>query len=380
MMNLLKISNFKCFVSQEIEIRQLTIMAGANGYGKSTAIQAILYLRNSIEILGRLFDDYYVLETPQIKKEIPLNDNYLLSLGNSSYVINRNESHDKIVLSMQYAGKDIFIKYIADSFEPKLHLTIAECSSFVAAEFPILKKEFYYLNAERIGPRLNQKIQFFRYPHAGWQGEFVAQLISERSGYMHVETDRLYPETSNPGIEFQVNEWLNYMIPGVRISVKLSPETFTAQIQIENSYTKGDPTIATNIGFGISYVLPIIATGLIAKKGSYFLLENPEAHLHPSAQSKIGNFLAMVSSSGVNVIIETHSDHVINGIQIAVAEKKIDNSLVAVNFFDHDSENNQPNITAINISPKGELTSWPSGFFDQSQIDYSQLIRLRKNV
>ena len=85
----------------------------------------------------------------------------------------------------------------------------------------------------------------------------------------------------------------------------------------------------------------------------------------------------MVAKSGVNVIVETHSDHIINGIQIAVAEKRILNTSVAINFFSHVNGISQPNVNSINIKEKGELSEWPKGFFDQTQIDYSHLFKLR---
>ncbi|MGQ2984356.1 AAA family ATPase [Flavobacterium sp.] len=377
-MTKLKINNFKCFKDIDIELRPLTIMAGGNGNGKSTAIHALLYLRHSIESLFKLFEGYYVSEKPDINQDIALNDKFLLSLGNSGYVINRNANKEEILIGITDTEDDFVMTYLADSYQPRLYLTASKCSGYNASKHSIFKADFYYLNAERIGPRLTQRVQFFTYPNAGWQGEYVAQLISERSGYLPIEDDRLFPGTTNPGIEFQVNEWLNFIMPGVRVSVRNNPETFTAQIQIENIYTKGDPTVATNIGFGISYVLPIIATGLIANKNAYFIVENPEAHLHPSAQSKVALFLAMVANSGVNVILETHSDHVINGIQIAVAEKKIDSTQVGINFFDQDPQTDQPVVNVIGITAKGELSEWPNGFFDQSQIDYAKLFRLRK--
>jgi predicted ATPase len=165
---------------------------------------------------------------------------------------------------------------------------------------------------------------------------------------------------------------------GVKIRVETSPNTLTAQILIENQFTVSDPTLSTNLGFGISYILPIIATGLTAKAGCYFVVENPEAHLHPSAQSRIGRFLAMVASSGVNVIIETHSDHLVNGIQIGVAEKKINNEAVTINYFSHKEKSIQPDVQPISITDKGELSDWPSGFFDQTQIDFAELFNLRK--
>lgn len=126
---------------------------------------------------------------------------------------------------------------------------------------------------------------------------------------------------------------MQYLMPEVSVSGRIDHKMQCAQIIVENHYTKGDPVVATNIGFGISYVLPIIVTGLIAKPDTIMVVENPEAHLHPSAQSKIGQFLAVIAQSGVNVIVETHSDHVINGIQIATAKHIISKEHVSINFL-----------------------------------------------
>jgi predicted ATPase len=238
--------------------------------------------------------------------------------------------------------------------------------------------QFYYLNAERVGPRVNQPLQFSDYPNAGWQGENTAQLMSLEGGYFKIDKERRFENTETYFLQDQLNNWLDFIMKGVKVKVEASPKTLTAQVLIENQFTVSDPTLSTNLGFGISYVLPIIATGLTAKKGSFFIVENPEAHLHPSAQSKIGRFLAMVANAGVNVIIETHSDHIINGLQIAVAKTEVENDLVTINYFSYKEGNVQPDVQPISLSEKGELSDWPTGFFDQTQIDFAELFKLRK--
>jgi predicted ATPase len=167
---------------------------------------------------------------------------------------------------------------------------------------------------------------------------------------------------------------------GVTIVPVKDSDTHTARIAVENTFSKGRPIFPTNTGFGISYSLPIIVSCLLARKGAFLIIENPEAHLHPSAQSKLGLFLGVMANSGVKILLETHSDHIINGIQIAVAEKKINYELVSLNFFSYQENSTQPEVQRINLKKMGELTDWPKGFFDQTQIDYSRLIRLRKNV
>ena len=376
-MNHLKINQFKCFVDADISINKLTVMAGANGNGKSTTIQALLYFRRTIEHCGEWINGEYQLNKVN-GLNVQLNGAYCLALGNSSFVLNRNAEVNEIVLGLFNEHDEVTVTYAVDNRDAKLYLTPKTLKKTATVNFPIFKQEFYYLNAERIGPRISQQLQFYDYPNAGWQGETTAQLLGLENGYYKIENDRRFGETQSNYLIDQVNNWLGFIMNGVKIRVETNPNTLTAQILIENQFTVSDPTLATNLGFGISYILPIIATGLTAKKDCYFIVENPEAHLHPSAQSKIGRFIAMVANAGVNVIIETHSDHLVNGIQIAVADKKISNDSTIINYFSHTAQNIQPDVQPISITDKGELSDWPNGFFDQTQIDFAELFNLRK--
>ncbi len=352
-------------------------MAGANGNGKSTTIQALLYFRRTIEHCGEWINEKYVLNKVN-GMNVPLNGVYCLALGSSSFVLNKNAEENEITLGLFNEKQEILVTYEVDNRDAKLYLSPRSPQKTEITNFAIFKQEFYYLNAERIGPRINQSLQFFDYPNAGWQGETTAQVIGLENGYYKIDDERKFAQNQSNYIIDQVNNWLDFIMKGVKIKVETNPNTLTSQILIENQYTVSDPTLSTNLGFGISYILPILATGLIAKKGSFFIIENPEAHLHPSAQSRIGRFLAMVASNGVNVIIETHSDHLVNGIQLAVAEKKIDYNDVTINFFQHSIDSLQPEVQPITITSNGELSDWPSGFFDQTQIDFAELFNLRK--
>jgi predicted ATPase len=220
----------------------------------------------------------------------------------------------------------------------------------------------------------------------GYKGEYTAQIISNLNYSFKIDENKINHENLKGNrFEHHINSWLNFILPGITIIPYYDDKTHTARIEVENRYSKGTSVVPTNTGFGISYVLPIIVSGLIAQTDRILIVENPEAHLHPSAQSKIGYFLGIIANAGVRVIVETHSDHVINGIQLAVVKKAISNDKVTINFFNFNEDisaidKNQPEVISISIKEKGELTEWPKGFFDQSQIDYSQLIKLRKNV
>ncbi|WP_218020750.1 AAA family ATPase [Nocardia grenadensis] len=145
----------------------------------------------------------------------------------------------------------------------------------------------------------------------------------------------------------------------------------TIRFQETGSY--GAEIRPINTGFGVSYALPVIVAGLLTQPGDMLLLENPEAHPHPAGQSRLGQFLSRVAGSGVQVVIETHSDHVLNGARLAVAEaESLQAGDMVVHYFDRDG------VAPIQINDKGELDHWPSGFFDQIESDLGRLARARR--
>lgn len=135
-----------------------------------------------------------------------------------------------------------------------------------------------------------------------------------------------------------------------------------------------------SIGYGISYTLPVIVALLSATPNSLIIIENPEAHLHPAGQAELAKLITLVASNGVQVFIETHSDHIISGIQLACKAYEKDNTMgisrddVALYYFKNDS-NNRLHIEPVKILETGILDYQPKGFFDQAENDMFQLYR-----
>ena len=123
-----------------------------------------------------------------------------------------------------------------------------------------------------------------------------------------------------------------------------------------------------HVGFGLTQVLPIIVAAMSAEPGDLLLIENPEVHLHPAAQAIMGGFLSKVAGAGIQVIIETHSDHVLNGIRRAVKGGIVAPEDLAIHFFRHrDTEGDQ--VITPTIDQEGDIDVWPEGFFDQVDKD-----------
>lgn len=107
---------------------------------------------------------------------------------------------------------------------------------------------------------------------------------------------------------------------------------------------------------------------LFARPNDLLLIENPEVHLHPAGQARMGHFLAQVSSWGVQVIVESHSDHILNGIRRAVKEKLLAQDAVALHFF-QPRESDGEQVVTPSLDPEGRIDHWPDGFFDQFDKD-----------
>ena len=147
------------------------------------------------------------------------------------------------------------------------------------------------------------------------------------------------------------------------------------QVQRANTVTLGLRTSdATDFhspihtGFGITQVLPIVIAALSAKKDDLILIENPEVHLHPAGQALMGQFLADVARTGIQVLAETHSDHVLNGVRRAVKSERLASGQVAIHFFRPRSEE-RPQVLSPVLDDSGNIDSWPEGFFDQFDKD-----------
>ncbi len=357
------INGFKGFGDPtKISFEKLTVLAGANSVGKSSIIQALLLSRMTIGEGKKNIS----------AKKIPLNKNYLLALGDTRQITTKKQINFDFTLQSEESfnlNYDVPIESNYISYN-NLKSLVDKFNNCLASP------DFHYLNAERIGPRPLHENTVFTLPNVGCQGEFAIQLLVDgltfqTSPFKNFDKIIHTDKSSRDDLSTQSDLWMQFIIPDISITANRINE-------INRSTAKYNQHTPPNVGFGISYILPIIVSGLIAKEGSMFIVENPEAHLHPFGQSRIGQFLAMVAASGVQVIVETHSEHVINGMRLAAAKGFISHNDVLINFLSKDEETNKINVTAIEVDDSGDLTDFPPGFFDQSAQDLVQLTRIRR--
>jgi predicted ATPase len=366
MIKRIHVDNFKALKSADIIAGSLNIYTGLNGMGKSTAIQALLLLRQS-----------YLQN--ELKTGLALNGDYAeIGVGKDA-LASAAETSDKI--GFEIVWENSLVARFKFNYDHQSDVLLVSSDSVVPGNVfkeTLFTKDFRYLNAERIGPKSFYKGSSYQVKEKGELGnigEFAVYFLGLYSSLEITNEKVLHPSAKSNQLLSQVDAWLGEITPGTRLSTDFvtDAELVKLAFQFESGKELTSKFRPSNVGFGLSYVLPIIIAVLTATSGSTLIIENPESHIHPRGQSKIAELILLAASSGVQVFLETHSDHVINAVRVAVKNKLIPREDVKVYFFNRDQENqaHKTELKQIFIEEDGKIDEWPKGFFDEwdNQLD-----------
>ncbi|GAB4424757.1 MAG: DUF3696 domain-containing protein [Chloroflexi bacterium OHK40] len=366
----LLLHNFKCFGDQRVEFRPLTLLVGANASGKSSVIQALLALRQSHR-------------REALSEGKLLLNGRLASIGTVADVFYQRAQDRTLRLSLEVATAPQPVDFAFERGEPARRTLTGSPPPEGYTRLNLFEPRFNYLNAERIGPRpVFQMPEDDRDPYdVGIHGEY-AVYIAGRDKQELIANEALAYEDSTTGetrreIYEQTRYWIRQIVP--HFEYNIDPIIGSDQVQALFGNVPGQNLVRpSNIGFGLIYTLPIVVAALVALPGSLLIVENPEAHLHPRSQSIMGRFLARVAAAGVQVVVETHSDHILNGVRVAVRRgawgQEIKADQVAIQYFIPADEQGPLRVETPRLYPSGGISPWPPGFFDQLDHDIEELL------
>ncbi len=366
MIHQLHLQNFKRFEDQSLEIGALTLLSGLNGMGKSSVLQSLLLLRQSYQ-QGLLKSTGLALNGD------------LVEIGTARDALCDSAKEEKIGFVLTFTnGTEASWQFGYESQDnlglvaPRESDILGLVSSNVPPETyqtSLFSDDFQYLQAERIGPRTSFEksySQVRQHRQLGVQGEYTAHFLSIFRDLQIPNPDLSHPQAKSMTLLSQTQSWLGEISPGTQINILDSSEM--DRVSLQYSFGLGTSRYrATNVGFGITYTLPVITAILSAKPGALLLLENPEAHLHPKGQARMGSLLAQAAAQNVQIILETHSDHVLNGIRLAVHGGNLDPDVVRLHFFQRSKfqEQTVSEVISPQMNRRGRIDQWPDGFFDE---------------
>jgi len=339
MLESIRIQGFKCFQDAFLDLPILTLLTGPNGSGKSTVIQALLLACSAFDQKNQTYLKEVVAPFVQF-------EDVYCRFSNAQSV-------------------DVCVR--ADGIEHAVRMDRADGlthASTDASGLPGYEESLFYLSANRIGPEeissLNRELRI------GDAGQFAMGLLEQRKD-KPLHENLIHPDAVAKTLKAQLAWWLTFIL-GEETEVRTQKMTSTQVVGSFNMHGM-EGISPLNTGAGNSYVLKLLIMCLTAVPGDVLLIENPEIHLHPGAKSRMGSLFAFLAAAGVQCVIETHCEHLINRVRYEVYTGKMKADDVAIYYKPSLAEE----FEKIGVNQRGHFCNdlreeilFPSGFFDST--------------
>jgi predicted ATPase len=381
MIQSIEIKNFKSIKSKYFPLRNLNVVLGLNGQGKSSFIQSLLLLRQSEKLNEGIL-------------RLNGGDNGLTNLGTTKDArYQYSEQGENLSFELQFKGKKPYLMEFGYELDADIFKQISSITDEyikVNEQEALFSNKFQYLNAQRIEPKVSNAGSYSSVVEAndiGKYGQYTAHYIELRGNEEVIFDNVVHEKTEtyevkgekliNKTLINQINLWLGEISPGVNVrTTKVTAELILLEYVFKQpNFGNTNRFKPENVGFGISYALHVVTALLKAKQGDLVIIENPESHIHPKGQAKLGKLITLVAQNDVQIIIETHSDHIINGIRVGVKENpEMKDRTILFHFEKIVTESEQySEIANIQIDNKGELSEYPENLLEEWS---NQLLKL----
>ena len=407
----ISVQGFKSLANESrIEVRPLTILAGANSSGKSSIMQPLLLMKQTLE--ASYDPGPLLLNGPNVKFTSANQFISRLQKDSGSQEFSVEIEHEKYrMLKVAFSLNEDHTLEIWKMIikEGKYSLPVIPNQGLDDLENPILTSRLEEIGWPKehtplisiISNRCFLDINFKRrnvvavYSEVCESGGFSEPYSKTLLSLIHVpglrgNPERIYPKTAT-GTDFTgtfenyvasvIAHWegtkdvrlksLEAMLIDLGLTWKISANTINyTQIELQvgrlPKAKRGDEDLVSiaDVGFGVSQVLPVLVALLVAKPGQLVYLEQPELHLHPRAQYALAKILAETAKRGVKLVVETHSALLLLQVQTLVAKRDLDPDLVKLHWFSRSDEDGTTSIESADLDENGAFGDWPEDFGD----------------
>lgn len=349
MITSLHIKDFKSVGEETFVFKKLNLLAGTNSSGKSSVLQGLLLAADNISDTDGSVKNLTAAHIPPI------------SFNESRNFITNAKSYS---IGLTAGGHSVALKFLPkdDSFIA----TTVEQEGVLIKEDQDSIRNIFHLSAMRSGdlgaPKINPNPDMNL---LGVNGEYLIHYFNEHK--KDLLSDDLIIGNTTRTLEGQVNYWLR-ILAGYTMTVEL----INSEYVVRYVTPEGKSLHPYNVGTGVNFIAETLIACLASKPGNTVIIENPEIHLHPAAQAAVLDFLVKIANSGVQVIVESHSDHFFNGIRRSLKLGAIAPEDVAV--YNFTKQNGLTKTDPVKLSRYGGIENYIPGMFEQFDIDLDTIL------
>lgn len=338
MLTQLSVEGFKCFDHLNLRLAPLTLLVGTNASGKSTVIQSIMLHHSAFEQKNGVYLKEIVKPYAQFED-----------------VASRLSHPSEIIISIESSAQTLTTRLTREGLYPV-------CDDTRPSH--VYEQNLFYLTANRTGPQ--EIAEFNRELRIGDTGQYALGYLEQRKD-TPIHPDLVERQAPALTLKAQLAWWLSF-ITGTDTEARTEKITSTS---VKAAFIMGEMGEVSpyNTGAGNGFLLKLGIMCLTAVPGDLLLIENPEIHLHPAAQSRLARLFAHLSAHGVQLIVETHCEHLINRIRYEVYSRNLSAEDLIIHYkprYDQPFETLHLNQRGHYCETDGQEQVFPSGFFDST--------------
>ncbi len=252
------------------------------------------------------------------------------------------------------------------------NIYVENLESSVEQVIQFFTSKIRYLGPLRADPQAAQRFApSSELDDVGTKGETAAAVYDANQNALIRWHNPLNERIEQSTLKVALNTWARYLGVANEIKIQMAGQSGVSWQVIHREGHKALPLSA--VGVGVSQILPILVMGLLAPDNTLLLVEQPELHLHPSVQARLGDFFMGLAKCGKQCLIETHSENLVSQLRYHIVQAGgLENSDSLIYFVDQD-EQGAARFNPIEISPQGNILNWPDGFFDETMLQEDRI-------